>query len=319
MEKITTYMLIDAGYLLEGEQAPTDIYEVDESGKDVNFLFQRYHVFNAIDMKRIAKARPLYVHKESKKAFDDYCIEHLEALSKKNHFTFEVKSTLIFKKAESIIESMFQDPHALGNVKKTQNLVDNMVEMIMDEDFTIQSLMKIAAHDYYTHTHSINVSIYALSLGRFMKLDPKTLKLLGEAAILHDVGKSKISKNIINKNGPLTAEEFAVMRKHPVYGYDIAVRLGVKEQHILDGIRHHHEKLNGTGYPDKLKGERITLFARIIGVCDIFDALTTKRSYKDPVSTFNTLKMMKEQMHAEIDMHILEQFILMMGDKHPSM
>jgi len=108
-----------------------------------------------------------------------------------------------------------------------------MVGTILHDDYAIKSLMSIATHDYYTHTHSINVAIYALSLGSFMKLKPDALSELGEAALLHDLGKSKIDAAIINKNGKLTDQEYAEMKKHPSLGYTIGLKLGIKNRKIL--------------------------------------------------------------------------------------
>ena len=161
-----------------------------------------------------------------------------------------------------------------------------MVGTILHDDYAIKSLMSIATHDYYTHTHSINVAIYALSLGSFMKLKPDALSELGEAALLHDLGKSKIDAAIINKNGKLTDQEYAEMKKRPSLGYTIGLKLGIKNRKILEGIRHHHEKMDGTGYPFRMRGEAIPYYARIIGLCDIFDALTSRRSYKEPMVPF---------------------------------
>ncbi len=172
--------------------------------------------------------------------------------------------------------------------------------------------MHVTAHDYYTHTHSINVSIYTLSLGSFLGITGKELEVLGMSAVLHDLGKSKIDYEIINKNGKLTDEEFTQMKHHPAYGHEIALSLGIEDERILSGIRHHHEKIEGGGYPDNLKGSQISQFARIIGVCDVFDALSTKRSYKDPMSSFESLRLMKQQMVGHLDMRMVDAFIKML-------
>lgn len=132
------------------------------------------------------------------------------------------------------------------------------------------------------------------------------------AAILHDLGKSKIDYDIINKNGKLTDEEFSQMKDHPALGHEIALILGITDERILSGIRHHHEKMEGGGYPDNIRGEEISQFARIIGVCDVFDALSTKRSYKDPMSSYESLHLMKQQMRGHLDMEMVDAFIKML-------
>lgn len=173
--------------------------------------------------------------------------------------------------------------------------------------------MRITAHDYYTHTHSINVSVYTLSLGSYLGIEGNDLEVLGMAAILHDLGKSKVDYEIINKNGKLTDEEFAQMKHHPAFGHEIALKLNITDERVLTGIRHHHEKIEGGGYPDNLRGDQISQFARIIGVCDVFDALSTKRSYKDPMSSFESLLLMKQQMVGHLDMGMVDAFIRMLN------
>jgi len=114
---------------------------------------------------------------------------------------------------------MFKNPESLENVKSAQDIVHSTLEMILNDDSAVESLMKITAHDYYTHTHSLNVSIYTLSLGAFLGITGKDLETLGMAAVLHDLGKSKIDYEIINKNGKLTNEEFDQMKRHPAFGH----------------------------------------------------------------------------------------------------
>jgi HD-GYP domain-containing protein (c-di-GMP phosphodiesterase class II) len=153
--------------------------------------------------------------------------------------------------------------------------------------------------------------VYALSLGTYLKLATAVLEELGMSALLHDLGKSKVNSAITNKNGRLTDDEFEQMKHHPVFGYQIALKIGITDTRILDGIRHHHEKLDGSGYPDAISGKKITLFARIIGVCDVFDALSTKRPYKDRLKSYDSLKLMKETMTEHLDITIMDAFIRM--------
>ena len=144
-----------------------------------------------------------------------------------------------------------------------------------------------------------------------MNLKRDELSELGEAALLHDIGKSKIDINIINKNGKLTEAEFKRMKAHPSLGHALGQKIGIKNSKVLDGIRHHHEKMDGTGYPYCLQENDIPLYAKIIGLCDIFDALTSRRSYKEPMSTFDALKMIRTNMKDHVDLKLLQSLILM--------
>ena len=307
------YILIDKEYITENANTLFDLYELNEDEKTVSLFLPKNSKVSDIDKIRIRDSRPLYIPKEQREDYDDYVALHIRTIAESSQYIpYEKKAMVLYQKAAKTMEQLFEDPEALGNAEKARDLVEDMLYTIMDDAFTIDSLMAIAAHDYYTHTHSINVSIYALSFGAHLGLKDKNLEDLGQSAVMHDLGKSRVHKAIINKNGKLDESEFAEMMHHPVWGYEIAKKLGVTDERILSGIKHHHEKLDGTGYPDKLKENKISLFARIIAICDIFDALTTRRSYKDPMTSFNAIKLIKNQMQGHVDMKLLNSFILML-------
>jgi HD-GYP domain-containing protein (c-di-GMP phosphodiesterase class II) len=207
------------------------------------------------------------------------------------------------------ISALFENPESVENIKEAKKIISNMVNIIMQDSFTVSSLVTILSFDYYNHTHSLNVSVYSICVGKQMGLSKKELEDLGTSALLHDLGKTKIDPAIINKNGTLTEEEFAEVQNHPFYGWLLAKKVGIENKNILAGIRNHHEKMDGSGYPDKLKNDEIHLYAKIIGVCDIFDAITTNKSYQDSKSTFETLIMMKKEMSKHLDVKIINHFI----------
>ncbi len=134
--------------------------------------------------------------------------------------------------------------------------------------------------DKYTAGHNFRVAMLAFRLAEHMKIPPEQLKVLAQGAIVHDVGKIQIPDHILNKPGKLTAEERVMIEKHPEVGYEICKSMGFM-QGELEVVRSHHEKWDGTGYPDGLKGDRIPMLARIAAVADVYDALTSSRSYRE--------------------------------------
>lgn len=310
--KTNKYHSIDKTFFVLGAKLPFEVFQGDQESKAISILLYKDKKITPEDLEKVRRARELYIAQEEKISYDDYAISHLKSISKERVITFSQKAKVILDKAQSIMQRLFSDPNTLGHIGIIKEVVDELVMTILDDDFSIRSILELASHDYYTHTHSINVTIYAISLGKHLKISATDLKTLGEAALMHDLGKSKIRADIINKKGKLTTYEFEYMKHHSEWSYDIARNMGVTDHKILEAIRHHHEKLDGTGYPDHATGREISLFARIICICDIFDALTTKRSYKDPVTTFDTLKMMKEQMAHQVDTRLVNSFILMM-------
>jgi HD-GYP domain-containing protein (c-di-GMP phosphodiesterase class II) len=140
---------------------------------------------------------------------------------------------------------------------------------------------KTESHDEYTAGHNQRVAMYAVQLGEKMNLVPQQLRVLAQAGAVHDLGKIHISTDILNKPDKLTPEERLIIEEHPVKGWQLAKRLGFMPAELTI-IRHHHERFDGAGYPDKLAGEAIPLLARITAVADVYDALTSERAYRKP-------------------------------------
>lgn len=251
-----------------------------------------------------------------------YKFEHIYILSNNYHLYEELKekkfkdrSQIIYNNAVNALTSILDNPEKPNNLEKTSKIVNYLTDFVLSDNFTIKSLFEIMSHDYYTHTHSINVSIYTLSFAVYLGLPIEDIKKIGISALLHDLGKSKIDFNIINKQGKLDDAEFIQMKKHPEIGEFLARNIGISDKDILSGIKDHHEKMDGTGYPCKLKGSEISLFAKIIGICDIFDALSTRRSYKEPMTSFEALLLMKKTETSQTDQELLIKFILMFQKK----
>ena len=306
------YKRIDKRLITEGSQIDFNLFLTNETKNAMTIFLQSDSAVSGDTKVKLREVEMLYISEDEEEQYQSYVNKHLQSIARNSDIPTEQKARLIYEKASETIDTMFSNPESLKNVENTQPVVNNFIDIILNDTSAVESLMKITAHDYYTHTHSINVSIYTLSLGSFLGITGKELEVLGMAAILHDLGKSKIDYEIINKNGKLTDDEFTQMKNHPALGPEIALKLGISDERILTGIRHHHEKIRGGGYPDNLSGEQISQFARIIGVCDVFDALSTKRSYKDPMSSFESLKLMKEQMEGHLDMGLVNAFIKML-------
>jgi len=302
------FILIEKKIVCIGGSALFSIYSSIGSGSDMECILEKDGTLTPKIRELMQSKTSLFIEEKDKEAYQDYYDEHMAGSSKNKH---DIASAKIYVKATNVIDELYKNPETLGGYEKSKEVVSDLVSTILHDEFTIRSLMRIATHDYYTHTHSLNVSVYALSLGAFLKMPKEDLSALGEAGLLHDLGKSKISVEVINKNGALTDDEFSKMKKHPELGFHLAKQMGITNKRILYGIRHHHEKMDGSGYPSGLQGESIPLFARIIGLCDIFDALTSKRSYKEAMSTFDALRLIKTDMHNHVDLKLLNEMIKM--------
>lgn len=310
--KSTRYKSIDKRVLTEGEKLDFQLYIPNETKSAMGLFLQSDTVIDGDNKVRLREIEKLYINEDESVRYEAYVQKHIQTIALSEDISLDDKAIIVYEKASSVIDEMFRNPESLETAKNVKPVVDSFVHIILHDAKAVESLLKITAHDFYTHTHSINVSIYTLSLGSFLGIEGDDLKTLGMAAVLHDIGKSKVDYEIINKNGKLSEVEFEKMKKHPAEGHSIALKLGINDKRILSGIRHHHEKMDGGGYPDGIKEDKISQFARIIGVCDVFDALSTKRSYKDPMSSFESLRLMKQQMQGHLDMKMVDSFIKML-------
>lgn len=170
----------------------------------------------------------------------------------------------------------------------------------------MQSFVRIMeAKDEYIRGHSERVSEYAVKIAARMGFSKDKIELLREEALLHDVGKLGIGENILNKKGKLTQEEWETIRKHPVMGEEILRPIALNEE-LLAVIRAHHERYDGTGYPDHLKGEEVNIFAAIISVADAYDAMTSHRAYRAALSKDAAIEELKKNKAAQFNGRVVD-------------
>jgi HD-GYP domain-containing protein (c-di-GMP phosphodiesterase class II) len=306
-----SYIMIDKRFLHLGDSLNFSLYFHDEPTQMSLFL-QSYTILNVEKQQKLKEIKQIYVTKSELGMYESFVEENLPNIVQDNSLTIDEKTDMIYASSTELTNSLYNNPNALENAERSEKIVTPILQSIIYSKDTIASYIKIIAYDYYTHTHSLNVSIYSLCLGAALGLDALTLKALGQSALLHDLGKSKIEHTIVTKNGLLSIYEFERVKMHPTLGYDLAKQIGIYDKNILDGILHHHEKLDGGGYPDNLKGDEIKLFPRIIGICDIFDALSTRRSYKEAMTSYDALMLMETQMKTHLDNTLLHTFIKML-------
>ncbi len=196
---------------------------------------------------------------------------------------------------------------------KARPLVENFIESVFRNENAAVTLFKLRGFDEYTYTHSINVSLLGILLGKHLGLEKDALLKLGMAGMYHDVGKARIPEAVLNKPGKLTEAEFQLMKTHPLEGYKILMGQKDLDQEILRAVLEHHERYDGTGYPRALTGEGIGRFSRIIAVVDVYDALTSRRVYKDAMAPAKALGMMYQWRDKDFTPQAIESFIRCIG------
>lgn len=169
--------------------------------------------------------------------------------------------------------------------------------------------ISLQAKDDYTYRHNIAVGTISHLIGKWLNLSKKDILQLSTAGLLHDVGKMRIPEKILNKTGKLTREEFELMKKHTVFGYEIIKNtVGTNYRQALVALQH-HERMDGSGYPFGITGDKIDLFSRIVAVADVFHAMTSKRVYRDPSPFYQVLKQMENDTFGVLDAEITNLFI----------
>jgi len=223
---------------------------------------------------------------------------------------------MVYKTTALLMEAIFNDRNEKLPVEAIQKCAKYMVNSITcDEDSIMPSLLHLMPDEYSTHHHSTNVAMFSTILGKTTGIPSGDLIHLTCAALMHDIGKVRIDEKILLKSSSLDEDEYEQVKTHSEAGYEILKTNGVTNPKVLDAVLHHHEKLDGKGYPSGLRGKRIPKFARIIGMCDVFDALTTRRTYRINYSSYEALLLMKQEMADQFDVHYSDTFIRLLGSK----
>jgi putative nucleotidyltransferase with HDIG domain len=223
-------------------------------------------------------------------------------------------ASVVLKRSKVVVNTLFAEAR-MGNAVNTSDclpLVNDVVESIDSNSDALISLCRLKTADEYTYMHSVSVCALMVSLGRQLGLDDAACKDAGLAGLLHDLGKAAMPQDILNKPDKLTDEEFTIIKSHPVKGHEMLLASGVDNERVLDVCRHHHERIDGKGYPDKLAADNITLIARMSAVCDVYDAVTSDRPYKsgwDPAEAISRMA----SWEGHFDPTVLQTFVKTIG------
>lgn len=225
------------------------------------------------------------------------------------------RAVRICANARQAVKTMFQEVR-MGralNAKQAVTLVQEISASVARNPGALISLARLKNKDDYTYMHSVAVCALMVSLARQLGLKPEEVHGLGLAGLLHDIGKMEISLDIINKPGKLTDEEFAVMKNHSLAGHRLLQEGNGVGAIALEVCLHHHEKMDGSGYPNKLSGDQISLYAKMGAVCDVYDAITSNRPYRNGWEPAGALRKMAEWTNGHFDPVIFQALVKSLG------
>ncbi len=213
----------------------------------------------------------------------------------------EIQETIKEKTIEAGLDAI-----AEANVGSIVDVASMLVKDISELDQISVDMLDLRSYDDYTYHHSVNVAVYACAVATRMGLPEEQIQELAVAALCHDLGKSKIDAEIINKKERLTDEEFEEIKKHPQYGYDMLYDNSMISALVRQAVICHHENENGSGYPNQKMGDEIPLYAKIIHAVDVYDALTSRRPYKEPYAPVDALEYMIGGVDILFDRQVVE-------------
>ena len=195
------------------------------------------------------------------------------------------------------------------NIDECIFVANSIVEEIKENESIIMETMNLNSYDNYTYTHSVNVDILSVILGVGYGLADDELRKLSQAALLHDIGKTCLPIEILNKPGKLTPEEYDEVKNHPKYGYNLLKNNEEISSVTRNAILSHHENEDGSGYPRRLESDKIHKFAKIVHIADVYDALTTKRVYKPAMNPADALEYLMANTETMFDKELVEIFL----------
>ena len=237
-----------------------------------------------------------------------------EIINNENKGTLE-KSRAVYQVAEHIVQDLLDDPKTGQNLKRASEWVNSTVKHIIQDENAFSGLFEVASIDYNTYTHSINTSVIGLLFGKYLSFTQHELDCLGIGLLLHDIGKLTIPPKVINRAGAVSRDEFSIIKKHPKAGLDLLVHRNYIDASSLKVVIQHHENHDGSGYPYGIEGSDIHLFGSIARIIDVYDAMTTNRSYAKAKRPFAVLAEMKNNMSNCFNGELLREFICFLGPK----
>jgi putative nucleotidyltransferase with HDIG domain len=225
------------------------------------------------------------------------------------------KARDVTRMVRNTVESLFRDAQLGRNLdaQRIDTAVRSVHESLDRNPGALLSLVRIKRADEYTYMHSVAVSALMAQLSKTLGMDEAAQHQAATAGLLHDIGKVGVPNEILNKPGRLTEDEFKAVRNHPRNGHELLARGGEFDEVALDVCLHHHERIDGRGYPDRLKGDEITLFAKMGAICDIYDAISSNRPYKSAWTPFESLRQMASWGKGHLDHEIFRAFVRSVG------
>jgi HD-GYP domain-containing protein (c-di-GMP phosphodiesterase class II) len=307
------YMAISPGAIIPGALPDFRIYVVTPQGKYTLWALEG----NSVSSEQLARlsesgTKEVFVDIEEQFKYEQYLETNLGDILGNESTADNQKAEIFSKVSTNVVKVAFETSYGLGTmgtaaIQRTQQLIENALIFIREAK-SLQALAKMIGHDYQTYEHATKVLWFTVA---FLQLNPdildqidpgyqevsdetrriNLLKQCGVGALLHDIGKAFVSQEIITKSEPLSEVEWEIMKRHPLNGLAMLIDTDIPT-FVKKAVLHHHEDFQGGGYPMSLEGTNITMLARVLRITDVFDAMTSRRPYKDPIPPMKAAQIM---------------------------
>lgn len=292
-----------------------DLY-IQTNGQYV--LYRRSSLpFTAQDKLRLLTSRKntVFINAQDEHQLRRFYEANLSTIIDNEKIPPEKKAHVLYQCATGIAKDIFDQPQNREAIGRSREIVTNTIGLLAQGSDAFVKMISLSGHDYYTYTHCVNVMTFTIGLLSAMGVkDQQVLKEAGIGALLHDVGKAKVPLEVLNKPGPLTQDEWKIMKQHPNFGFEMLAESPVPDRG-KEIVVQHHEKINGIGYPYGLRGDKIPIVSQVVSICDAYDAMTTNRVYQKAKTPMAAFKIITEEMRGHFDPKLVEAFIRMLNLK----
>ncbi|MCP4632809.1 MAG: HD domain-containing protein [candidate division Zixibacteria bacterium] len=260
-------------------------------------------------------AGKVYIRNSDLENYQAYLEENLDAIVNNKGVSVQEKASMLIDIGKRITKQVYGNPKNIDYLKRCHGLINNLITYLDCNENALLYFEEVIPDNYQLHVHCLNVSILSLALGMEMGIkDSNELIDLGLGALLHDVGMTIVPQVIRSKTDKLTDREYIMIRKHVSWGANILEESKFLSKKALIPIWQHHERIDGNGYPFRIRGDELDLFGKISAITVVFDALNTNRPYRKAISSFPALKEMIS-IKGAFDPKVLTVFVKMMGGK----
>lgn len=253
----------------------------------------------------------LFVKQKDYGPFSDLMGKDIAQMIQDETISTEAKCEVVYNYSTNLMKQVYESPEPSEVIKASDEVIPNVTEVIFGNKKAAHEFITRASIDYEIYSHSINVCLFGVALARhalgITKAD--ALSRFGPGLLLHDIGKLNIPKEILEKETSLTDEEWEIIKKHPIEGLEMVQEFMEVTPECEAIILHHHERLDGSGYPYGLEGDQISIGARICAITDIFDAISTHRPFRERKTSFESFMTMKRELYQGLDKDLFEKFL----------